>query len=401
MYTTFGNIGKSLKLAWKYKILWLFALLVGTGFSGGGSQNFNSISNLNKNTTTTNTTTNYNFSDYQNNTVVPLNSPSSSGGPINFHDMDNFVPAQGTGNSAMPIPGPKDAGISNVISALSSGQGTSLIQELITPYISNIVIVVLDIFLTYTIIMVVVRSWAIGAFLKGLDEGLVDQGIHLRDLGKVGRARFWELIKYNLVFFVLSLLAFLIIGILIFVSFATKSVLLGLLVALPVSLVLIALGIIFAFVGTFAERFIAIQGKGAMEGLKSGWHLVMRNFGKIVKLGLGNCLVQLGFIMIAGIILAIVIGIGAFVIFVIHGNGASAASYFVNILLVLLIPIFLIVCLAFALLFPAYMATFAAFTWSNLFNYLTNPQMQDASTLNLGYPQSPQVQNSDGGIVTR
>ena len=262
MFSVTDTIRESLRLAWQHKILWVFALLLVSGSNG----NFNSGGS---------------------------NSPSSSN--------------ESTQNKEQKTPYVQEIeDFANKYSSLTDEFLSKSIGYIIFIAISFLILIILGIGLTLFL-----RSWATGALIGGVDDVLNDKPYTLFSLATWGRRSVKQLFKYNVYLAVLTFFV-VIVGIIVpIVMFAFDNIALNIIGGITLFAGVIGI-IIFLFLtgfgGTFATRFIIIDGENYKTAFKNGIETFKKNMWVTLKLALANCLVGCVFMLIVGAILIGVVG---------------------------------------------------------------------------------------------
>jgi hypothetical protein len=322
VYSTFDNIRRSLEIAWKYKILWVFALLV-----AGSSLNYSSSSN----------------------------SGSKEDEQKIQEIIEKYVPDSNSVSSNITGDGIGE----RVLGAATST--TPFLQE----YLSNILIIgttLLAVMLFAMAIGLIVRSWAFGSFIYGTSEAVKNRELQLRNLSDVGRVRLREVIKFAVILLLVTLAAITILVAVPLSIILSREYVAGIILLIIATILLFLFIIVVTYINTYGIRYLVLQNSTAKESIKKGYSAFTKNVGNSLKLSFGNCLVQsiIGGIILVGLITLVGIFVGIAIAnegFVRYAVGA------------------LIVPAAFAglLLFSAltgYMTTYKETTWTILFNYI-------------------------------
>lgn len=337
MYATFDNVRNALHLAWRYKILWVFALLVAagsfSGFGGGNSGGFDS--------------------------KAKESSPSQTKTPLNTF--------------------PKTIGDTQISAVLGTAvsdltaKSPRLDNLFIAEYIPHIIVVILALLVSITTAVVVafsVKSWATGSFIYGTDIAFKNGEISLKDLSERGVASVWRLIKFQVLVFLLFLGLIFVLFSLPFITYAvTRSWSSGgTIIALTLSILAFVLtAISLSYSTLYSIRHLVLNGSTASDSVMLGLKTFYANIGNSIKLSLANCLVQ-SFIGLAGImVLLLVAGITAGIF---SGNQSEAIQLTFGLLTAILgVPLIIAIILAVVAL-GGYMTTYQNITWTTLFNYI-------------------------------
>lgn len=158
------------------------------------------------------------------------------------------------------------------------------------------------------IISLVVRSWAKGSLIAGMQQAHSDQAPDLTTTSLAGIASLKRLLIYGSLSFGLLLAFILVLVIVTGIMFALNIVLGGVVMFLSLIATLVSL-VLFALLGVYAERLIVFNNYSPWSALKSGLTLAQKNFWPTLSMGLinnvigctGGCLVNLIVLTILGI----------------------------------------------------------------------------------------------------
>jgi|GEM_PF-4854223 len=339
MFSVTDTIRESLKLAWKHKIFWVFALLIASGsgnFNGGGSGNDSSSSSTN----------------YKNEFNSDVNEKNSY-----IQELNNFTAELKSDNS--------------VLVDLKNG----LLQKSI-PYI---IIAVVSIFLLIILgvgLSLFLKSWATGALIGGVDDVLNNKKYTLFSLANWGRKSVRQLFKYNVYLATLSFLIVLLGVVIPVIMLAIDITLVKLIGGILLFVSIIGI-IIFFYLVTFGAqyttRFIVLNGENYNSAFKKGINTFKKNMGVTLKLAFANCLVGLVFLLIVGIVLvgvfgAIVVGLIPVIVAYIAHNFV-ATIIIISLGVVIGIPLILGF-LAIMSAVSGYTTTYTTFAYHKLYRFV-------------------------------
>lgn len=298
-YTTFGNIKNALKLAWKNKILWVFALMIAGGINFSGSGN---LLKQDKET--------------EPSRRIPIQNPSTTKDGYNYKYKNTSDYVKGASTDRI-VPDPTNTKILPNTKKLpldprKNAYNTAVesAKTLFSKYGIHFILVIISLLLglTFTFFAVfIAKGWASSAIIQGTKDALDNTPIVLNALSNVGISKTKEIIK---LFVALSLIP------LIIVFFAA---------VIPLVLIILGMNIIAAiagvilfiivllismdlyFVAIYSKCIVVFQNGNYKQALKEGYALLRKNFSKSLKLAFGNCLVQ----MLVGITILSIIAIFA------------------------------------------------------------------------------------------
>lgn len=277
-------IGESIETAWKYKMLWVFALMIGS--SSAGLNFFRGV-----------------------NSALDRPSPGEE------------IPQDSNFQKVLP-PGITD-GLNNNVTQLASAdlvrpdiieteppvldesyydnpeanKFTRMFDELksIIPYYLVPLGVVILILITFIVfIMVLVRTWAEGSLLSASSNALSGENISLRRTATVGRIYLKELIKYKLLVIAvgISILFSTVFFIpLLFIDNPNKTLLIlfGLVLG-----VFIALGFfVLRYSARIGTRYIVLGKKGHRTALKLGFYIFRKYLWQSLILAFANSIIKM------------------------------------------------------------------------------------------------------------
>ncbi len=364
------TISNSLRLAWQHKMLWIFALLIGGGIGSGGNSFSNSM-NSSSNTDTQNTQQEIQQYMLQENSYD------------NVRGTEDIVLPEGTSNTMMPVFeqefGIKSSTESTAVASVDFAPPPLNYEQVVEDAVAvathfapqiSVVFVSFFVFILFMIALgLIVRSWATGAFINGIDDAIAGTKYTFAKLGTAGRISMKELVKYKVFISLLNIVVILILFTVPALLFLTGNEELGVGLSLFSFTLILIYFVLMNYGNTFAIRFVALEQRKYLTALKGGLNVFKNNFINSLVLSCANCLV--GGVMLV----AVVMIMGIFAV-----AGVASVSLLSNdSLQVLLAVLFVIIgiplTIAFIMgftAFGAYMATYTNFTWSFLFNFATN-----------------------------
>lgn len=352
-------VSDSLKLAYKHKILWVFALMVAAGGSNFKTNNISDV--FPKDEIKQKTEIEYDSKQEYN------NYPTSNFNTVTAAPQQKVRLADYTGALKTGVLGTATAR-EEVIEKLTADIKTKSV-----PYIIGTVTVVTISAIFFILLALFVQSWATGAFLKGIKYSIENHDCNLRKLSGDGRFTVKRFMKYKLaVFLVYIVLTLLLLGpfvLAITIENVFLMVLFGL-VALPL---LIVLGITIALSTNYAYRFISYKDQDPLTAFKSGFKMFRSSIGKTFILGIVNSVVSMIISIIAVVLVVIAGGLLAGTALLISNIVDKAIIELWLPLGVLSIPLIILFGLG-AMAIQAYTVTYINFTWSKMFLNLTGGQ---------------------------
>ncbi len=348
MYSTLENIRTSLKLAWKHKTLWIFALLI----AAGGGMNFGGFDGFGKKQ--------YQEEDY-------LQEPYYSGTKKLSY---TFSP----GIEEMP----RISGAS-VLGAEARPQDFFLekLGEVDLVYRGIAVGIGFLIFLIYAVFVgFLLRGWSRGAFLAGTFKGIKNHDFNLKGLGKIALTNMYRFVKLDLLLTGVILASLLIIGIVYFLNSQISDN--AVLISVLLSIFMMILLSLFVLSLTYSYRRVLTKKESSLETLVFGFRTFKNNIGKTIKLVLGNFLVasvlSIGLIMIMGVLAGILFLTGTLLF---RDDSITPLLIAIGILSGPLLITLVILIQAFA----GYVNTFKEFAWSGLYMYIEGIDENTVSNL--------------------
>lgn len=367
-YNLSDVVQKSLKLAWKHKILWVLVLL----YSGGMGSGFNSFNNSSRSSTRKSQQENTrqqpivtsNTIDYQN-VYAPNNIQVPQ--PSNYGTEVASVPKTYGSQPTSPTPAfPSQE--------LIESMATKILRE-VYPHII-LLIGTFTLFMGYAIALALfLKGWTYGALINSVDDAIEDVSYTLSKLGSYGRTTTRIFIKYQLfgmgLMFTLVVLLLVAPAILLVID---KMFAIIYIFTLPLLFISI---LVYKIADMFAIRFIALDGLSVVNSLKSGLRLAKVNFGKLMLLAVTNCAVYFALMMVlliglgvVGLTLLIPVGIAA----------ATKSEVLIGLAMMVVFPLVMLLVVAFVAS-TVYLKTYSFFTWNFFFKFAHNVQnfkIQDA-----------------------
>lgn len=419
-------ISKSLKLAWKHKILWVLALMLTAGGSfrsgggsGGGGNSSSDYSPQDNNRVEQNYDNYYKYNTQRKTTFnnAPLGKAFASLGTVLgtstvFKDtayvptpeenaqyylnstvnsvLSNEFPSPESSNDGLMIYDNKYNEASDYMYPLNNSKINptapaynpvkTLLEDLksffisVSPLIYILVGVSFLVFLGFSVgVGVFVKSWATGAFLNGINDAIGEKDYNLYTLGTYGRLSTKKILKYKLFLalvgtvFGISVLGFVL-------AFGLRFLLdkpnifvaiFGAVLALMIPLIFVLF--IIGMVEEFSLRFMTLRNMDIIKSIKSGLRLLTRNIGKYFVLAISNCFV----VSVFGILSLLIMG--SVVMSLIAGGSLLENldnTAIILTLTVLAIPLIFASIAAFVAL-GGFLNTYKSFTWGMFFNFAT------------------------------
>jgi hypothetical protein len=247
-------LSKSWKIAWKFKVLWIFGILAGCGASQGGNFNFNNSFRTNGN---------------------------------------------GFSNSTPNLP---PAIMSQFYRFAHLFDDPSFIWKFVAIVIAVVcVIVIVEIFLG--------TMGRIGLIKGSAEADAGAEKLTFGGLWKESTPYFWRVFWLSFLIgtpFVIAIIAIAIGAAVTMIPLANNNPnMAGFLILLPVLCILLCvillLGIVISFISTQAERAIVLENKSILDGFKRGWEVLTKNLGPILIIWLISA--AIGFV--AAIVIAL------------------------------------------------------------------------------------------------
>jgi len=396
MFSITDTIRKSLKLAWKHKILWVFALLLASSFGSYNFYNQSRSSSDNKTINTVKEKNNLNGSVFENET---FNTQQTKQPIISKENMDQSMQKgsrENMYNQMQNFKGTKSTVVTDNDSNLQylekikafRNQFSSLQDEFLNKLGGYILFVIIA-FILFIILAIglslFLRSWAMGALIGGVDDILNNKPYTLFSLASWGRKSVRQLFKYNIYVAVLSFLI-VVVGIVVpVIMLATKITSLEIIGGIVLFIAIIAILVFFLFIsfgGVFATRFIVVNNENYKLAFKKGISTFKKNFGVTLKLAFANCAVSCVFMIIIG---AVVIGLlGAvavgFVPAIIAGvsNNPVLVIVFATLAVVVGIPLF-IGFMVVMIGVKGFITTYTVFAYHKLYRFIMGIDKETAN----------------------
>ncbi|EKD99929.1 MAG: hypothetical protein ACD_22C00133G0002 [uncultured bacterium] len=316
MYSTVDNVKKSLKLAWKFKMLWIFALVL-AGLSGSFNSN------------------NFDFDNFNKSKESSLNS--------SFIYSEEFQ--------------------------------SSLLAEFPELNIRNYYVDVFGLVAVFILASLVSfvfigfeRGWAVGSTLQSTKDVIENSEINLRKSSETGMATAWELFKLNLLTIGLFLGAVIVLALIFMMVIATKIIPLAILFGIVFGVAFVIILIFFALSLSFTYRFIVFDKMKAWNAFVLGLSTTKSNLGRAIELILLNFAIGVGLIIGLSILGLIVIAILGLIVL------AASLPFKDNtagmVVIGLTLPFFIVGGLFVISVFTGYTTSYSELTWTNLYNYI-------------------------------
>lgn len=343
-------IRRSLKLAWQHKMLWLLALLIGgssfgsRGFDNGFSNSFGNRDGQKEQTSTT--------------TAVLTNELNEMSGSLS-NVLGDSVDEINDGPPIVLTP-PNPPGPWPPL--------YSYLEGLIRDSALNIVLVSLS-FVAYMVFVIfsflLVKNWATGAILGGIEDAIEERPYTLARLGTCGRTSTRELIKLRLYLLLLRVLAGVAILIPLGILASFDAYLAGVLITSALTLPLIVFYIVLTFSEEFAARFVALKGVSFKGSVIQGFRVFKKNFLDALILSCSSC-------FILGIAYMIFIGVIAVLLMSVAGIATIPNDTALNMVYIVITLVGIPLLIAFIVgmyAMTAYFTTYINFMWSFFFRF--------------------------------
>jgi len=347
VYSVKENVKESFKLAWKYKILWVFALLIsmgGYGGGGGGSSDSTKQEFPVPFGSSLDSKMEFNVSTPQ----EPQPKSISAEGTVKTSPFGSMV--KGASDKAKDITGSKIP--TSGLSALTN------IPMVLVIFISMFT------FIIYVIILVfMLRYWARGALITGTKaaqsnpEKLDLFSISNDSLNSMGRLfKLDVLIGLNAIG---ALLLLIIIPTIVY--FLLKNTVLTIIIGGILLLFVIYILIKLILASYYADRHVVLNSMQVRESFKQGMKNYKKNKKHTFALASVNALILLFF---GAVFLGIM---GAIFLFMSNSTGSSDMT--IGLLIMLAAPLLIVVLTAIQI-FNGFLGTYRQFTWTRLFLHL-------------------------------
>ncbi len=253
-------INKAYKITLKNKWLWIFGILLATS-----STSFQGLNNLGK------------LSDLGNQTKQ--NSVTKPG----VYNAPNSKPTPTTRN-VLGIQAP------STLETLSPAK--SLLSSINIVSWVLIGIAVLALVIVGMGIAISARSWAEGALINGIQQENAGTVATLAQMSLSGRSKFKDMLKLNLLYFVLTIPVALLGGLLaVLGTLAPMSLLFVIPIGLLLALVFIIIGIAMMLIIEIAKLAVALENMGWKEAFNVGKTITQKFLADIIVLNIVNCLI--------------------------------------------------------------------------------------------------------------
>ena len=376
MYSNVDNVKQSLKLAWGYKILWVFALVAAASSSAGGGGGGNNTSQ-----------------DSIKNLISP---PSATEREYDIYNPDGssrypWIPNGGSPFGEIIDEGEKVLGAVSIADInelpLSTDSKSNNFKSL-TPYLVFLIPTLTLLFLFAVLIGLITKSWAVGSLVAGTKIGIDGGNVNLREISEVGLIHIKKIILLSILTCLLQFALILITLGPSGVAFLLGKTLIGILLLIPGILFLALYTFYLVRSNDFGLRFIVLKNSGVVQALKSGYGLVKPAFLRVIGLSVLNTLVSglLSFLVFLPGIIVVVISSGFLPKIISEGNftpGIVAPVAMVAAIFGILM-IFAITALS------GFLGSFKNFTWTNMFLFMTD----DSSAANIAITEKDGPTNS-------
>lgn len=229
------------------------------------------------------------------------------------------------------------------------------------------------------IIGALIRSWAAGALISGVQMGLNNEVVNLSNTTQKGKTKTKNLFYLSLIFFsgVLTLGAIIsIIAYSVFLIYTSTSslgaILLGILIGL---VVLVLFGTYLALTQMYAERLIVLEALRPLDAWKTGFRLAKENFWKSILMGVINAISAGVFGFFATIAVLIILGIPSLIMLTPSIASKATPSPFVFGLL----GIFILIFVALASLISGITTVYRYANWNQFFEQVVQKESEAQS----------------------
>jgi len=346
VYSTKENVKESFKLAWKYKILWVFALLIsmgGGGGSGGGSSDSTKQEFPIPFGSSPDSKMEFNVPTPQ----EPQPKSISAEGTVKTNPFGSMV--KGASDKAKDITGSKIP--------------TSGLSALTNIPMALVIFISMFTFIIYVIILVfMLRYWARGALITGTKtaqsnpEKLDLFSISNDSLNSMGR-----LFKLDVLIGLNAIGALLLLVIPVVIYVLLNNLVLTIILGGILLLLVIYIFIKLILASYYADRHIVLNGMQVRESFKQGMGNYKKNKKHTFALASVNALILLFF----GAVLLGIIG----AIFLFMSNSTGPSDMTIGLLIMLAAPLLIVVFTAIQI-FNGFLGTYRQFTWTRLFLHL-------------------------------
>jgi hypothetical protein len=348
MYSTIDNIVKSLRSAWEYKILWVFALVIG---SGGIIANYNFSPNLPDTQFGTQQQTSNTNHDAELDTIYDRLNESVLG------VMDFGKPA----DVIYPVP---------------------TVGQFIPNFFAVFLAVTASVIFA-TFLWLIISSWAMGSLIAGSDVEVENGPLNLKGLSDIGTKKIKEIIKLRLLIFALW---FMITAVFVLATIPLFTLLDGIVVyilsAVIVFILILISSAILAYSLLFGMRYVVLLNKNAKEAFILGIKAFKTNLDRSILLSLGNFFIHMGTTALTLTVIAIPFGLlTLFLVEPFYNTGRGFVFDFPTFslpIMLLLIPFGLVV-IAFHMAMTGFIKTYKYIAWTNLFRYIEKKPEEGSS----------------------
>ncbi len=376
-YHTLEIVRTSLELAWKHKILWIFALAItGAGFGGGGGGG-----------------------DF-------LNSPTMKDGPLGtsenssvFYEPtteesvygaqtmvlgdsvaldDEFPKMRTTDTSEYDLRSPDRPQKDDIFSRLNNVEN----KKTSTIFLIVLAISFLLFLLTGIIVSAIRKSWALAATIEGTfltSEDGQNQPLDKVALSKYGLEKFWNIIKFYLLIVSYYLIFIvLIIGLpfamrLIAIALPDMSIVFSIISGIIIFVAFVLFILLNLSIG-LSLRVLLQENMPPRKAFTQGFNLMFKNFGSFLKITLASVVVISSMVMA----IAVFSGILTVTIFKV-ARATNIANMDFNLLKIAFSGVALsIIVIIFVLLVSAaggFITTYFEYTWTFLYKKIANKNL--------------------------
>lgn len=306
-------IKRSWHLTWKNKWLWVAGLVLAT--LGGGS------------------------------------SGSSGGGSSS--NIDQSVPKEDLQNKATDVLGIATDYFQDWFSKISIGDWAFLILLIIATAVLGVIVVL------------VLKSWAKGALIKGIEDADEEKSVTLKSISPYGITNVKNLIIYSLIstgIFIALMVSLIVVFVFIVALLSllqeSGSVLIVLFMVLAVIALIISV-VLLIMVSVYAERLIVLKNYSPWEAWKKGLSLSRGNFFPTLVMGIINSVIGLAVGCLGSLALLVVFAVpGVALVYPMFKNGFTMPS------IPQVIGIIIMVVLFFAII-TGFKAIYVVFNYGN------------------------------------
>ena len=346
MYSVKDNVKDSFKLAWKYKILWVFALLISMGGGGGGGSG-GSESNKQEFPVPFENSPD---SKMELNVSKPQEAPPES---ISAENTDTTSPF------GSMVKGASDKAKDIVGSEVPAGD----LSNLVNIPMALVIFISMFAFIIYVIILVIMlRYWARGSLIAGTKAAQDNpEKLDLFSISTEGLKSMGRLFKLDVLIGLNAIGALLLLIIPVMVYFAFNKAMPAIIIGGILLLLVIYILIKLILASYYADRHIVLNDAQSRESFKKGMGYYKKNKKYTFALASINTLILLFF---GAVFLGIM---GSVVLFMINNMGSSDTT--IGLLIILAVPLFIVAFMVIQII-NGFLGTYRQFTWTRLFRHL-------------------------------